>query len=81
MSVVIYLLLIASAKIVREIHIQRCIALLGFDQTPCFNTMFCAGRDFAAVVVEVGVRGCEHFSHCPQTGSALREVCVCERCE
>ena len=35
----------------------------------------------AVVVVVVGVRGCEHFSHCPQTGSALREVCLCERCE
>ena len=30
------------------------------------------------VVVVVGVWGCECFSHCPQMGSALQEVCMCE---
>ena len=52
-SVVSYLLSIASADTFREIHIQRCISLLVFDQTPCFKAMFCAGRVFAAVVVVV----------------------------
>ena len=28
------------------------------------------------VLVVVGVWGCECFSHCPQTGNALQEVCM-----
>ena len=30
------------------------------------------------VVVVVGVWGCECFSHCPQTGYVLQEVCMCK---
>ena len=79
-SVVSNLLYMASANTVRGDTHERSMSFLGFDQTSCFKVMLCAGWYFAAVVVVVvGVGGCEYFSHCSQTGSALPEVCMCER--